>query len=345
MYDSNAYDAQDDTGFEGTSYMDNNAYDANDRIENQGGGLLQDDEVAKQAEINRGGGMGGVDFDVNAGKTTKHLLPHEREAELNRREKRILAIENEINKREKKTAKQWKKYRGEKNWPSSCWRLAHHAMQEDIPEQHRWKVRQMYFLWIINAVAILMNWVLFCAWFFWPKDSADGTDSPEMSSGAGSLLLATLYVVVGLPSSWLWWYKRYYNTYAGRVNNGRLGTRHFMNFGIHVLFAIYMAIGIESSASGGLFLMIKLISHNLPLGILCLISFVLFLIDALASLWLFRRQRVDNAMQIVQDFVDKNGVQQGGSDLRSVAAGALVDQAIKNPKIAASVAKGVLQSK
>jgi len=327
-----------DDDFGGDAYREENLDSNAQATGSQATGLLGEDSMA-QNNVSGGSGWSGAMFDVNAGRTTKNLLPKERLAELKRREERAAEIEKELSQREKKINKRWTKFRGEKNWPFPFWRLAHHNIKEDIPEKDWWKVRRMYFLWCLTAFAIFWNWLCFLCWLFWP----DHTEIP--APGAGVILLSSLYLVMGLPGHWLWIYKKTYNTFSGKMNKGKIGTRHFVNFGVHILFVGFMCVGIEDCASGGLFVMIKIMAHQPALGMLFLIDFVLFAINLLASLWLFRQQRVQYGMQIVQDYVEKNGGNLGGpTDARGQAVNFMAQQAIKNPDMAKNVAKGALQA-
>jgi len=267
-----------------------------------------------------------VDFDVSAGKTTKHLSPVERLREIERREKKARKLEQELRTKESAQNALWGKYKGEKNWPFSFWKLAHHSIGEDIPIQYQGKVRKMYFLWILNAFALVWNCFCYIMWSAWPEAKSNDI---TLSSSSAVVMLAIFYVCVGLPFSWLWWYKRYYNTYAGKMNNGRLGLRYFANFGIHCIFTALMATGYENIASAGFLAMLKCIAHVASLGMLLLISFVLWVMVALGSIWLIRKQHIDYGMQIAGKYVSDQ--QAAGKD------------AFGNNKRVLAVAKGVLQ--
>jgi len=269
-----------------------------------------------------------VDFDVAAGKTTKHLTPVERLREIERREKKAQKLERELRTREKAQKALWSKHKGEKNWPLPFWKLAHHSIGEDIPIQYQSKVRKMYFLWILNALALMWNCLCYIIWSSWPNSKDKGI---TLSSGSAVVLLAVFYACAGIPLSWLWWYKKYYNTYAGKLNNGRLGMRYFANFGIHVLFSMLMATGYENIASAGFLAMLKCLAHVTSLGMLLLISFVLWVMVALGSIWLIRKQHIDYGMQIAGKYVSDQqaaGKDAFGNDMRhravmAVAKGAL----------------------
>jgi len=242
-------------------------------------------------------------FDVAATKSTKHLPPSERIQEIERREKLAREIQEGLNSREKLVNKLlYAKYRGEKNWPLTIWKLAHHNIVKDIPPEHRTRVRKLYFLWGVNVVALVWNSICYIIWYIWSNASST---SASLSGGGAVVVISILYTCAGIPLSWQLWYKRYYNTYAGRVNSKRLGLRYFIHFGIHCLFAIFMAIGLEDTAAAGLLAMLKCVAHDTKLGMLMLIAFVLWCMVALTSIWLIKKQHVDYGLQIVGKHMQK----------------------------------------
>lgn len=262
-----------------------------------------------------------VKFDVAAGKSTKHLSPVERQREIERREKKARRLERELHTLENAQKAIWAKYKGDKNWPFPCWKLAHHSIVEDIKLEDQRKVRQMYFLWMLNAVALVWNCLCYFAWNSWKYDNKEERKS-KLNGGLPVALLAFFYVCAGIPLSWLWWYKRYYNTYAGKLNGGRLGIRYFAIFGIHCIFAGCMATGYDNLASAGLLAMLKCIAHVTSLGLLLLVAFVLWVMVALASVFLLRRQHVDYGLQIAAKYISDQqaaGRDGYGNDMRDRA--------------------------
>jgi len=248
------------------------------------------------------------EFDVSAGKTTKHLAPAERKREIERRERIARKLENELRTRENAQKAVWKKYKGEKNWPLSCWSIAHHSITEDIPLADQSKVRKMYFLWILNAVALVWNGICYIIWSSWPNAKDDKVSLSE----SAVVLLAILYVCAGIPLSWLLWYKRYYRIYAGKVNDGKLSIKYFANFGLHTLFAAVMLTGYETIASAGLLAMLKCLAHVTSLGMLFLVAFVLWGMVVLASVWFIRKQHIDYGLQIAGKYISRQ--QENGED-------------------------------
>jgi len=287
-----------------------NLYETTDS--SRGAGLLGNDALAI------GQLAPDTKFDVAATQSTKHLPPLERIQEIQRREKMARELQEELNNKEKEQNKLWSKYKGEKNWPLPFWRLARHSIAEDIPAEHKTRVRKMYFLWVLNAVALIWNSLCYIIWSTWPNASAKRV---SMSGGGAVVILSLLYTCAGIPLSWQWWYKRYYNTYAGRINNGRLGMRYFFNFGIHCIFAILMAVGLEVTASAGLLAMLKCVAHVTTLGMLMLVAFVLWCMVALASAWLIKKQHVDYGFQIAGKYMEEQQAAGNNPRVITVAKG------------------------
>jgi len=265
----------------------------------KGVGLLGNDSLA------RGQLAPDTHFDVAATQSTKHLPPDERIQEIERREKMARELQQQLSNKEKEQNKLWTKYKGEKNWPFPFWKLAHHSIVDDIQPVYQTRVRRMYFLWVLNAVALVWNCICYIVWSTWPNAEKKRV---SMSGGGAIVLISLLYACAGIPISWQWWYKWYYNTYAGRVNKGRLGMRHFFNFGLHCLFSILMAVGLEVTAGAGLLSMLKCIAHVTTLGMMMLVSFVMWCMVALGSIWLIKKQHVDYGFQIVQKYRENHEV-------------------------------------
>jgi len=257
-------------------------------------------------------------FDIAVTQTTKHLSPSERLEEIERREKMARELQEELNSKEKVQNKLWVKYKGEKNWPLPFWKLAHHSIQEDIPTEYHSRVRKMYFLWVLNAVALSWNSLSYIIWSSWPDAEKKNV---SMSGGGAVVMLSLLYACAGIPLSWQWSYKRYYNTYAGRVNGGRLGMRYFFNFSIQCLFAIVMAIGLEDTGAAGLLSMLKCVAHVTSLGMVMLVAFVLWVMVALGSVWLIRKQHVDYGFQIAGKYMQAQAA--AGKNPRVISQGVL----------------------
>jgi len=285
-----------------------------DTMENgKGAGLLGNDSLAR-------GLAPDTKFDIAATQTTKHLPPLERIQEIERREKMARELQEELNSKEKVQNKLWVKYKGEKDWPLPFWKLAHHNIQEDIPTEYRSRVRKMYFLWVLNAVALVWNCICYIIWSTWPNAKKK---SVSMSGGGAVVMLSLLYAFAGVPLSWQWWYKRYYNTYAGRVNGGRLGMRYFFNFSMQCIFAIIMAVGLEDTGAAGMLSMLKCVAHVTELGMFMLVSFVLWVMVALGSAWLIKRQHVDYGFQIAGKYLQQQAAGNKGGSQRVIAQGVL----------------------
>jgi len=269
------------------------------------------ENLYETTESGRGAGLLGSDslasrqlapdthFDIAVTQSTKHLPPLERIQEIERREKMARELQQELSRKEKDQNKLWAKYKGEKNWPFRFWKLAHHSIVEDIQPIHQTRVRRMYFLWVLNAVALVWNCICYIVWSTWPHAKSKRV---AMSGGGAVVLIALLYACAGVPLSWLWWYKRYYNIYAGKVNKGRLGLRYFIHFGLQCSFAILMAVGFENVAAAGLLAMLKCVAHVTTLGMLFLVSFVLWCTVVLGSAWLIKKQHLDYGFQIVEQY-------------------------------------------
>lgn len=242
------------------------------------------------------GGQSKIMFDVSAGQSTKHLSREERLAEIQRREKLALDIERQLNDKEKEVAKAWMKRKGAPNWPFPCWAFARHNIEEDIPEEKRWNVRVMYALWITNALALFWNWLCMTMWWFWPEDSPSNISNHALWAGVCLLL--------GVPFTWRWWYKRYYKIEAGVRT---MGMTHFFGSGMVFLYACIMAIGLEILGAAGVLSCLKVLIHQPELGICFLVATILWAVVVVGSMYMFKRHMVEHSLEYQKEIIRKAG--------------------------------------
>lgn len=107
----------------------------------------------------------------------------------------------------------------------------------------------------------------------------DNTDSDA--------LWATLYLMIGVPCAWKFWYTKAYN--GSRDGSHSNWVTFFLAFSFHTAFCAYMALGVPGTASGGLFFMFKMISHSAPMAtVLSCICTTLWGLEAASSVFLLK---------------------------------------------------------
>jgi len=156
-----------------------------------------------------------------------------RAEDLARRERELAAREAELNRRAEQV-----RTHGRNNWPF-FWPLIFHSIADEIPEQHRATVTRLYQIWLLLGVTLIVNFV--ACLFVLLAGSADGGKDLGAS--------ITYMPIIGILS-FLLWYRPIYNGY---MKEQALYYYIFFFFaGWHLVFSVYMIIGIPSTGSAGL---------------------------------------------------------------------------------------------
>jgi len=179
-----------------------------------------------------------------------------RAEDLARRERELAAREAELNKR----ADQIRTH-GKNNWPF-FFPLIFHSIKDEIPEAHRSTVTRLYQLWLVLLVTLIINFVA-CLFVLL-------TGAPDGGKDLGGSI--TYMPIIGILS-FLLWYRPIYNGY---MKEQALYYYIFFFFaGFHLLFSIYMIIGIPSTGSAGLIQTIQAFAgEHIVTGILGIIATV-----------------------------------------------------------------------
>jgi len=193
-----------------------------------------------------------------------------RAEELARRERELAAREAELNRR----AEQIKTH-GKNNWPF-FFPLIYHSIPDEIPETHRATVTRLYQIWLVLLVTLVINFVA-CLFVLISGAPDGGKDL------GGSLT----YLPLIPPLSFLLWYRPIYNGY---MKEQALYYYIFFFFaGWHLIFSIYMILGIPSTGSAGLIQTISAFSQgHIVAGILGIVATVGWTLQGLALGWYYR---------------------------------------------------------
>jgi len=205
----------------------------------------------------------------------------DRLASIMRREQAALALQRDLDEREERlTARATHKgMRLPKNWPPYL-QIARNAIGRDIPEEFQWDVRKFYSLWILTVIGTVFNFFI----AFWYGTSPDGGDDSDL--GVTQWFLVLGYMFIGLPSSWMLWYKKFYN--AMRTND-RVPTMFFVCLMLHIAWSMMMAAGLVMLGGFGILFMGKMYTnkHN-ALGTCAVLNGALWILNAVLGLLLLR---------------------------------------------------------
>ncbi|KAG9010954.1 hypothetical protein FRB94_009434 [Tulasnella sp. JGI-2019a] len=193
-----------------------------------------------------------------------------RAEDLARRERELAAREAEVNARAEHV-----RTHGRNNWPF-FYPLIFHSIADEIPEAHRATVTRLYQIWLALGVTLIVNFVA-CLLVLISGSSDGGKDL------GGSI---TYMPIIGILS-FLLWYRPIYNGY---MKEQALYYYTFFFFaGWHLLFSIYMIIGIPSTGSAGLIQTIQSFARgHIVAGIFGTITTVGWVIQALGLAFYYR---------------------------------------------------------
>lgn len=179
-----------------------------------------------------------------------------RAVELNQRERDLERREQELNNKAENIRKH-----GRSNWPP-FFPLIYHSIADEIPEASRPLMSRLYLLWLVLAATLIINMVA-CI-FVLTAGSSDGGKDLGASIG---------YIPIIGGLSFLLWYRPIYNGYM--KEQALYYYLYFFFGGFHLLFSIYMIIGIPSTGSAGLIQTVSMYSRGaLVAGILGTIATV-----------------------------------------------------------------------
>lgn len=192
------------------------------------------------------------------------------EAELKRRESEIKRREDAVSRADVPTT-------DDKNWPP-FFPIIHHDIANEIPV-HAQKLQYLAFAsWlgivfclVFNLIAVTICWI--------------------RGGGAKIFFLATIYALLGVPLSYVLWYRPLYR--AMRTDSAFKFGWFFLLYLIHIGFCIFAAIAppivFHGESFTGILAAIDVISRHVLVGIFYLIGFGFFCLEILLSLWVLQK--------------------------------------------------------
>ncbi|KAL4251702.1 Scamp-domain-containing protein [Abortiporus biennis] len=207
---------------------------------------------------------------ISSSKATSVVDHTVRVEELNQRERDLERREQELNQRTDTLRRT-----GRNNWPP-FFPLIFHSIKDEIPELSRHLITRLYQLWLVLALTMVINMVA-CIFVLTSGSSNGGSD---LGSSIG-------YLIVITPLSFLLWYRPIYNGYM--KEQALYYYLYFFFGGFHLLFSLYMIIGIPGTGSAGLIETIQMyIKGALVAGILGTIATVGWVIQGVGNAYYYR---------------------------------------------------------
>jgi len=217
------------------------------------------------------------DSAYRAGSSLEESSSSAREESLLRRENKLLQRERELEDRERSVRERGGI--GEPNWPSKCYPLLYHDISAEIPSEHQSLVRRFYATLLFTWLCLLWNWLVIMV--IWGTPGAD-------SSSSSNALWASIFVVLGVPGAWRFWYRSVF--YGIKDKKASQWVFFFINFLGHAVFCILMGVGVPGVAGGGLFVMISMFANDHTLaGFFSLVDVILWGLNLLMCMYLAKK--------------------------------------------------------
>ncbi|KAI0748152.1 scamp-domain-containing protein [Daedaleopsis nitida] len=188
----------------------------------------------------------------------------QRELDLERRERELAQKTDHVRRH------------GRNNWPP-FFPLIFHSISEEIPQASQPLITRLYQLWLVLAATLVVNMVA-CIFILISGSSNGGSD---LGSSIG-------YIVLIMPLSFLLWYRPIYNGYM--KEQALYYYLYFFFGGFHLLFSLYMIIGIPSTGSAGLIQTIQAFSKpSLPSAIIGTVATVGWVVQGVGLAYYYRQ--------------------------------------------------------
>ncbi|XP_054792077.1 secretory carrier-associated membrane protein 4-like [Prosopis cineraria] len=199
-----------------------------------------------------------------------------REQELATWEADLKRREQEIKRREDAIAKSGVVVE-DKNWPP-FFPVIHHDIANEIPV-HAQRLQYLAFAsWlgivlclVFNVVAVIICWI--------------------RGGGVKIFFLAVIYALLGVPLSYVLWYRPLYR--AMRTDSALKFGWFFLFYLLHIAFCVIAAIAppivFHGKSLTGILAAIDVFSDHVFVGIFYLVGFALFCLEALLSLWVLQK--------------------------------------------------------
>ncbi|KAJ7046839.1 scamp family-domain-containing protein [Mycena alexandri] len=188
----------------------------------------------------------------------------QRELDLERRETELAAKADNIRKH------------GRNNWPP-FFPLIFHSIPDEIPEASQSLITRLYQLWLVLAATLVLNMVACITILI--AGSRDGGRDLGASIG---------YLFTISACSFLLWYRPIYNGYM--KEQALYYYFYFFFGGFHLLFSVYMIIGVPSTGSAGLIQMIQMYAnHHWIAAVFCTVATVGWTVQGLGNAFYYRQ--------------------------------------------------------
>lgn len=165
----------------------------------------------------------------------------------------------------------------DKNWPP-FFPIIHHDIANEIPVNAQRLQYLAFASWlgivlclVFNVIAVTVCWI--------------------KHGGVKIFFLATIYALLGIPLSYVLWYRPLYR--AMRTDSALKFGWFFLFYMLHIGFCIFAAIAppivFHGKSLTGILAAVDVFSDHVLVGVFYLIGFALFCLESLLSLWVLQK--------------------------------------------------------
>jgi len=169
-----------------------------------------------------------------------------------------------------------------KNWPPKPfpYQIIYHDIDDEVPEASRPLIKRLYQLWLLLCATLLVNMVA-CVFFVISNQEDAGKD-------LGTSISYIFFIGI---LSFLLWYRPIYNGYM--KEQSLYYYFYFFFCGFHLLFSVYMIIGIPGTGGAGLISTIRSFSKGgvtaIIAGVISAIALAGWVTQGLGNLFYYRQ--------------------------------------------------------
>ncbi|KAJ3086162.1 Ubiquitin-conjugating enzyme E2 G2, partial [Quaeritorhiza haematococci] len=189
------------------------------------------------------------------------------------KEMELEARENALKAREARVAEREKDLEGfqRPNWPR-CKPMIYHDIKKDIPQHGQWLVSRLYYAWYLAVATYIIN----CAASF-------SLLVTKAESAGGTFGLSLVIMVVGIPVSFVFWYRQIYT--GVKFDRSISFFLFFVNYAFHLGVSALLAVGIPGWGGAGVIYSMSQLGNNLGSGICCIIASIFMISQVVYGLW------------------------------------------------------------
>ncbi|KAK1375029.1 Secretory carrier-associated membrane protein [Heracleum sosnowskyi] len=165
----------------------------------------------------------------------------------------------------------------DKNWPP-FFPIIHHDIANEIPVNAQRLQYLAFASWLGINICLVFN--LIAVTVCWIKHG-----------GVKIFFLATIYMLLGSPLSYILWYRPLYR--AMRTDSAFKFSWFFLFYILHIGFCIFAAIAppivFHGKSLTGILAAVDVFSDHVLVGVFYLIGFAFFCLESLLSLWVLQK--------------------------------------------------------